>query len=91
MILSTAYMAAYNQLLQNFQGSRLQNVLSQYPEKVTNFWPYLVYRINEAKKRRNTYEASFVGRALRFMYKVSDEVWTSPDDHKQAMMAIRYA
>ena len=88
-MLSTAYMAAYNQLLQKYEGSRLQNVLSQYPEKVTNFWPYLVFRINEAKKRRNAYEQSFIGRALRFMYKVSDEVWTSPDDYKQAMMAVR--
>ncbi|KAF9481156.1 hypothetical protein BDN70DRAFT_975720 [Pholiota conissans] len=90
IVFELPYFAAYQQLLRTFPGARLRNVLSAYPSNVTNFWPYFSYRIDEVVERKSIYEASFLGRTVKGIYTISDNLWTSPDDPKQITIAVRF-
>ncbi|KAF8964182.1 hypothetical protein BDZ97DRAFT_914993 [Flammula alnicola] len=86
----SAYLSAVNQLSRKFLGKRLQNTLLDYSSKMTNFWPYLRHRHEEAKERQSIYEASFLGRAVKGVYGIAEGLWSSPDHEKQATIAVRF-
>lgn len=60
---------------------------------MTNMWPYLRVRETEVAERRRAYEASFLGTFMRtrgLLEPITSPLWSSPDDHRQIGMALRY-
>jgi hypothetical protein len=87
----TVYLSASAILEQDYGGQRLAHVVQQYPQTRTNMWPYLRQRRAEAAGRKAVFEASFLGRNV---YRgevdpIAERLWASPDDERQACMALR--
>ncbi|KAF7314415.1 Abhydrolase-3 domain-containing protein [Mycena kentingensis (nom. inval.)] len=86
------YISAFHNLSRNFSGARFSQVLSQYPNaasQTTNMWPYLLQRQHEVSCRKSIFNASFLGTLLS-TNAISDRLWTSPDDERQLVVAIRF-
>ncbi|KIM43353.1 hypothetical protein M413DRAFT_69460 [Hebeloma cylindrosporum] len=84
------YLSAFHQLSRKFAGARLQTILLCHSSKMTNFWPYLHLREQEMSSRKRIYEASFLGRALKGRFSIANSLWSSPDNDKQIIIAIRF-
>jgi hypothetical protein len=63
--------------------------MAQCSPKMTNMWPYLRVRQEELIERRRIYCDSFLGRVIHQGH-ISDRLWTSPDNDKQATVAVRF-
>lgn len=90
---STVYLSASHLLKQRHAGHRLSQDTARYSQAMTNMWPYLRIRGTEAAQRRRTYEVSFLGTFIRtrgLPEPIAARLWSSPDDHKQIGMALRY-
>ena len=58
---------------------------------MTNFWPYLRQREQEASERKNTVMGSFLQSAFRGPSElVSGRLWSSPENEKQVTVALRF-
>lgn len=59
---------------------------------MTNLWPYLRFREEEAVARQRIYAGSFLGRlaAERRVNPIATRLWGCPDGEKQAEIAVRY-
>lgn len=90
LIYIVAYISAVHRLSWSFPGRRLAALFKQYPPTMTNMWPYLRQREQEATARKQTFRDSFLGRALKAKG-ISEHLWTSPDNPKQAVVAVRFA
>ncbi|KAF8158305.1 hypothetical protein B0H34DRAFT_859112 [Crassisporium funariophilum] len=86
----SAYVSAAHQLTACFPGLRTRKTLERYSPKVTDFWPYLNQRRQEVSKRKTAYKQSFLGRALNGLCDISDGLWLSPGNEKQATIAVRF-
>ncbi|KAK0503871.1 hypothetical protein EDD18DRAFT_1099171 [Armillaria luteobubalina] len=85
------YLSASQRILRGFPGRRFALLLEAYPQNMTNMWPYLRLRNQEAVQRRGIYEASFLARVFeRNDMIISPKLWTSPDHEHQAKIAIRF-
>ena len=87
------YLSASCILARDYGGYRLQeDILNRYSQAMTNMWPYLRSRETEVVQRRETFQLSF---AWRFLQKlglpdpIAARIWTSPNDPKQLLIAIR--
>ncbi|KAI0662275.1 hypothetical protein C8Q70DRAFT_910108 [Cubamyces menziesii] len=88
------YLSATSILNRDFCGRRLQDVSKQYSQAMTNMWPYLHLRNAEMTRCQRIYEASFVARFFRrcgYDNPITQRLWTSPDNQKQLVIAIRFA
>lgn len=56
---------------------------------MTNMWPYLRLRKQEAAQRRGMYAASFLSRVHKMT--IAPRLWASPDHEHQARVAARCA
>ncbi|KAF9242561.1 hypothetical protein BU15DRAFT_43896 [Melanogaster broomeanus] len=85
------YLSAAHILSRHYPGRRLDAVLEQYPQNMTNFWPYLRLRTDEAFARRQAFKRSFLGRYTDSLSydPLSGHLWASPDDEKQVEIALR--
>ncbi|EMD40290.1 hypothetical protein CERSUDRAFT_148183 [Gelatoporia subvermispora B] len=86
------YLSATHILTRDYKGRRLDVVLSQYPQAMTNMWPYLRYRKAEAAARRAVYETSFLARfscRTGFLCPLARPLWVSPDDERQITISLR--
>ena len=69
-----------------------EDILNRYSQAMTNMWPYLRSRETEVVQRRETFQLSF---AWRFLQKlglpdpIAAHMWTSPNDPKQLLIAVR--
>lgn len=93
LIAYIVYLSASHILRQRHTGLRLSQDIAQYSQAMTNMWPYLRVRENEAAERRRAYEASFLGTFMRtrgLPEPIAARLWSSPDDHRQIGMALRY-
>jgi hypothetical protein len=52
-------------------------------------WPYLLQRRRELSIAKVTYRDSFLGKAIGEWFTLKEYLWASPDNHKQATVAIR--
>lgn len=85
------YLSASQRILRGFPGRRFALLLEAYPQNMTNMWPYLRLRNQEAVQRRGIYEASFLARVFeRNDMIISPKLWTSPDHEHQAKIAVRF-
>ena len=87
------YLSASCILSRDYAGCRLQeDILNRYSQAMTNMWPYLRSRETEVAQRRETFQLSF---AWRFLQKlglpdpIAAHMWTSPNDPKQLLIAVR--
>lgn len=87
------YLSAAHILAQKYYGRRLDQIKKRHPQNMTNMWPYLRQRQNEVAFWRQAFQNSFVGRysSALGIEPLSARLWTSPDDEKQVMVALRYA
>jgi hypothetical protein len=58
----------------------------------TNLWPYLRQRRAEVAARREAYSLSFLAKFFHGLepISISARLWTSPDNEKQVVLALRY-
>ncbi|KAJ7043997.1 hypothetical protein C8F04DRAFT_1228868 [Mycena alexandri] len=88
------YLSAFHRLNRNFAGKRLTAMLKKYPQAqaMTNMWPYLKQRTQEVSARKREYSSSFLGRLfpLDSSGPISEQLWTSPDDERQIVIALRF-
>lgn len=59
---------------------------------MTNMWPYLRFREEEALRRHERYNKSFVAKYYRgrgLPNPISSGLWGSPDNERQIAMAVR--
>ncbi|KAG6850059.1 hypothetical protein H0H93_001609, partial [Arthromyces matolae] len=82
-----AYNSAVHRLNREFPGLRLKSVAKRCSPSTTNMWPYLRVRQDEKTTRRSIFEASFLGKAVGGNYSISNGLWASPDNEKQATIA----
>ncbi|KIP04667.1 hypothetical protein PHLGIDRAFT_183223 [Phlebiopsis gigantea 11061_1 CR5-6] len=87
------YLSAVPILRQNFAGKRFDRDTNQYSLAMTNLWPYLRFREDEAKRNRRIYEESFLHRHAKDgkANVISSHLWGSPDNGKQLAIAVRFA
>lgn len=58
---------------------------------MTNFWPYLRQREQEASERKNAVMNSFLQSAFRGPGELlSESLWSSPKNEKQVTVALRF-
>ena len=58
---------------------------------MTNFWPYLRQREQEALECKNAVMSSFLQSAFRGPSElVSKRLWSSPENEKQVTVALRF-
>jgi hypothetical protein len=58
---------------------------------MTNFWPYLRRREQEASERKKAATSSFLQPAFRGPSElVSGRLWSSPENEKQVTVALRF-
>ncbi|OBZ68978.1 hypothetical protein A0H81_11080 [Grifola frondosa] len=60
---------------------------------MTNMWPYLRLREAEALHWRQVYEESFLANFFRVTSlpnPIANHLWTSPDDERQIIIALRF-
>ncbi|KAK0487319.1 hypothetical protein IW261DRAFT_1391481 [Armillaria novae-zelandiae] len=85
------YLSASQRIQRGFPGRRFALLLEAYPQNMTDMWPYLRLRNQEAAQRRRTYSASFLARVFSPNdTPISPRLWTSPDHEHQAKMAVRF-
>ncbi|CAE6406669.1 unnamed protein product [Rhizoctonia solani] len=95
------YLSAVHALRRSFSGARLDSVFKQIKEpRMTNMWMYLRARRLEAQSRHETFRASWLGQFFecegeilglgRGFEPVSRKMWTSPDDDRQIIVALRF-
>ncbi|KIK69602.1 hypothetical protein GYMLUDRAFT_236107 [Collybiopsis luxurians FD-317 M1] len=84
------YLSASARLARNFAGYRLSRILHRLPANMIDMWPYLQQREGESKYRRRMFEESFLGRAFMGRDAIAPRLWTSPDNDKQIVIAIRF-
>lgn len=89
---ATVYLSAIHILSSNYAGRRLDAILKQHPRNMTNFWPYLRFRMAEVSERRHVFKRSFLGQYTESLGydPLSKHLWTSPNDEKQVGVAIRF-
>ncbi|KAF8073860.1 hypothetical protein FPV67DRAFT_1410683 [Lyophyllum atratum] len=85
-----AYISAVHRLNRSFSGRRLTEITKKYSQTTINFWPYLRRREEERLARHRAYQDSFLGRAIKGKTIISDRIWASPDNIKQAIVAARF-
>ncbi|KAI0726236.1 hypothetical protein C8Q72DRAFT_929327, partial [Fomitopsis betulina] len=93
MLRYAVYLSASHILRQRHAGLRLSQDIGQYSQAMTNMWPYLRVRETEVAERRRAYEASFLGTFMRtrgLLEPITSPLWSSPDDHRQIGMALRF-
>ncbi|KAG8682606.1 hypothetical protein FRC08_014862, partial [Ceratobasidium sp. 394] len=92
------YLSATHALMRGFAGSRLNAVLANIKEpRMTSMWTYLRARREETEARRKTFEQTWLGRCIQRenvpicdRNPVSARMWTSPDDERQIVVALRF-
>ncbi|KAH7922035.1 hypothetical protein BV22DRAFT_1071174 [Leucogyrophana mollusca] len=84
------YLSAAHILGQRYNGQRLKDVTQQYPQAMTNMWPYLRQRAREVLMRRTAFKSSFLGRYFQTFDPLSEHLWTSPDNERQVVIALRF-
>ncbi|KAF5389222.1 hypothetical protein D9757_003490 [Collybiopsis confluens] len=83
------YLSASARLARNFAGDRLKRILHRLQVNMIDMWPYLLQREGETKYRRRIFEESFLGRVFSGRTVIAPRLWTSPDNYKQVVIAIR--
>lgn len=87
----SGYLSAACHLKRWYPGKRLAEVLSGVSTDRMNLWPYRRMREEERRMRKETFQRSVLGRLLDGDVDIIGEsVWTSGDDVKQAVIAVRY-
>jgi hypothetical protein len=86
----TVYLSAGYILTQRFSGHRLTRLIQDYPLNRTNMWPYLRLRQVEFISRTQAYQNSFLGKYLKNHNSISERLWTSPDNERQVVVALRW-
>ncbi|KAH0586367.1 hypothetical protein H2248_007609 [Termitomyces sp. 'cryptogamus'] len=84
------YISGAQRLIRDFYGHRLTLVMKQYSQNTINMWPYLAARQKECITRKHTFLTSFLGKASDGKSLISNRLWTSPDNSKQATIAARF-
>jgi hypothetical protein len=92
------YLSATHTLVRDFPGSRLEIIRSGIKEpRMTNMWAYLYARQDEVATRRKTFEQTWLGHCFKTGIQglcngnpISSRVWTSPDDERQIVVALRF-
>ncbi|KAG8682560.1 hypothetical protein FRC08_014889 [Ceratobasidium sp. 394] len=92
------YLSATHALMRDFAGSRLNAVLANIKEpRMTSMWTYLRARREETEARRKTFEQTWLGRCIQKedtsicnSNPVNARMWTSPDDERQIVVALRF-
>ncbi|KAH7338930.1 hypothetical protein B0J17DRAFT_706217 [Rhizoctonia solani] len=89
------YLSATHTLYRDFSGTRLDSIRLQIQEpRMTNMWTYLRARRFEVTTRYGAFERSWLGRffatEMSGYEPVSWRIWTSPDDDRQAAVALRF-
>ncbi|KAG8737237.1 hypothetical protein FRC10_008407 [Ceratobasidium sp. 414] len=92
------YLSATHTLMRDFPGSRLNAVQANIKEpRMTSMWAYLRARQKEAETRRKAFEQTWLGRCIQKedisvcnRNPVSAQMWTSPDDERQIVVALRF-
>ncbi|THV05214.1 hypothetical protein K435DRAFT_713151 [Dendrothele bispora CBS 962.96] len=92
MFRRAAYVSAGVRLSRVFAGKRLDKIVSDFPYTTFNLWPYLRQRQAEVAARRSLYERSFLGKffARENPRIISPRLWTSPDNERQIVIALRF-
>ncbi|KAJ3769615.1 hypothetical protein FB446DRAFT_672222 [Lentinula raphanica] len=84
------YLSASTRLARQFAGYRLNRIMHRLPATMINMWPYLLQREGEERFRRRVFDDSFLGRVFKGRRLISPQLWTSPDNDKQIVIAIRF-
>lgn len=90
--LLSVHISAQNRLSQYFPGRRSTIAMQDYKLPTTDMWPYLRWREEEVRTRRETFEKSFLGLYLNkkgLGIPISEKLWASLDDERQVVIAIR--
>ncbi|KIL67864.1 hypothetical protein M378DRAFT_984157 [Amanita muscaria Koide BX008] len=86
----SAHLSAYHRLRREFPGQRTETQMKRSNANMTNVWPYLLQRQQELSTRKRIYMESFLSKAVGEWFTLTEHLWTSPDDPKQATVAIRF-
>lgn len=86
----SAHLSAYHRLRREFPGQRTETQMKRSNANMTNVWPYLLQRQQELSTRKRIYRESFLSKAVGEWFTLTEHLWTSPDDPKQATVAIRF-
>ncbi|KAJ4482205.1 hypothetical protein J3R30DRAFT_3457761 [Lentinula aciculospora] len=84
------YLSASTRLASKFAGYRLNRIMHRIPASMMNMWPYLLQREGEKNFRRRVFEESFLGRVFKGRRTIAPQLWASPDNDKQIVIAIRF-
>ncbi|CAE6526749.1 unnamed protein product [Rhizoctonia solani] len=89
------YLSATHALYRNFPGIRLDSIRLQIKEpRMTNMWTYLCARRLETSSRYDAFRGSWLGRFFATEMSghepISWRIWTSPDDDRQIIVALRF-
>ncbi|KAG9101239.1 hypothetical protein FRC06_003247 [Ceratobasidium sp. 370] len=92
------YLSATHTLMRDFPGSRLNAVQANIKEpRMTSMWAYLRARQKEVDTRRKTFEQTWLGRCIQREdisicnhNPINARMWTSPDDERQIVVALRF-
>lgn len=89
----SVYLSATPILRREFPGQRLDTDTSRCTQAMTNLWPYLRFRHDEATRNKRIYEHSFLYRLANDgkANAISSHLWGSPDNGKQLKVAVRCA
>ncbi|KAK7469096.1 hypothetical protein VKT23_003587 [Stygiomarasmius scandens] len=92
MFRRAVHVSAGLRLTRDFAGKRLDEVISKFLPNTFNLWPYLHQRQAEVTSRREHYERSFLGKFFSRENPgiISSRLWTSPDDERQIVVALRF-
>ncbi|KAF5369567.1 hypothetical protein D9758_002578 [Tetrapyrgos nigripes] len=92
VIRRAAFVSAGTRISRDFAGKRLESVIAEYPPHIYNFWPYLQQRQKELTERHERYIQSFLGKffSRENPHIVSQRLWTSPDNERQVVIALRF-
>ena len=74
----------------DFLGRRYAQIKQRYPVSMTNYWPYLRQRLDEVAERKCVFQRSFLPRLFGNRVPISQDLWCSPDNEKQLVIATRY-
>lgn len=90
-MLSSVYLSAVHIIDRKFCGKRSVEDMKTYSKAMTNFWPYLRVREDEATIRQRMYAQSFLQNLASFrrINSISPHLWGSPDHERQATIAVR--
>lgn len=83
------YLSAAHILGREFSGMRLAESAAGHSQEMTNMWPYLWHRQEEAALAERTYQTSFLASVYRGLRPISPKMLRSADHAKQAEVCLR--